>query len=314
MIRSRKALKHVFAFVLFAFICSFTAITSLAMGKLEQKDQTSTSVLVAWEEPFNCDGYYIGWGETTQDAAKMVEAKKFTKPAGYSSHNITGLKPGTKYYVCISYKVKFSDYAEKLVQDAVIYTLPEKVTGLKTTYLNYYLKDTTVSWKQQTGVAGYEYMLKNASGKIVEKGSVSSPTETKVKLDVTNNQFYSVSVRAFTEITGKKAYGAWSSPLYLGSQPVVKSIKATSNGIKMSWNKISGATNYTVYVSTSPKKGYKKAVTTKTNSCTIKKVNGKYVGKTGTYYVYVIANKGKTAGAKVFYTKVKGTKNSQFDF
>lgn len=112
---------------------------------------------------------------------------------------------------------------------------------------------------------------------------------------IKKTQFYRIKVRGYVNLNNnKKAYGAWSDTLYFAKAPY-KNLKLKSSGKKISanWNKVTGATSYTVYVSNKEKSGYKKVGTynSKKTSVTIKKY-GKAALKSGkTYYVKVVAEK-----------------------
>lgn len=107
-----------------------------------------------------------------------------------------------------------------------------------------------------------------------------------------NHNFYKVRVRAYSlNSKNEKIYGVWSSWKYVSPQPDVTKKQKVKKGIKIKWDKINGADNYVVYVSTKKDSGYKKFQTTGKNSTTITKY-GKNKLKSGkTYYFYVVAQK-----------------------
>ena len=316
----KSIIKSVLAVVAFSVVCSVTSVSALAENgfqDIKQEDSTATSVKIAWDEPDNnYTETYIGYGTTQMEAEKMLNAKKIKKVAGIKAYNITGLKAGTKYYVSVAYKEQYGGGVKYLVKNSEIFTNPGQVKNVKLKSWSYYLKNATVDWDLQSSVDGYNYVLKNASGKTVATGNTEFPN--LIKFNVNNNQVYTLTVRAYAERNGKNVYGAWSKAAYLIPEPALNKPTASASGIKLSWNKVSGATNYTVYVSTSPNKGYKKVATTTKTKYTIKKVNGKKTNSTTKYYVYVVANKkvsGKTTvGAKVFRTEIKGKLAAQKEF
>ena len=316
----KSIIKSVFTVFAFAIIYSLTSINAFAdyeYQDIQQQDTTASSVKIAWYEPYNeYTETYIGYGTSQAAAEKMVNSKKIKKVAGLKTHTITGLKAGTKYYVSVAYKEKYGNGIMYLVKNSEVYTNPGQVKNVKLNTWSYFLKSATANWDLQSSVDGYNYVLKNASGKTVASGNTEFPN--LVKFNVNNNQVYKLTVRAFAERDGKKVYGAWSKEAYLIPEPALNKPTASASGIKLSWNKVSGATNYTVYVSTSPNKGYKKVATTTKTKYTIKKVNGKKTNSTTKYYVYVVANKkasgNTTVGAKVFRTEIKGKLAAQKEF
>ncbi len=108
-------------------------------------------------------------------------------------------------------------------------------------------------------------------------------------------QFYKVRIRSYVTINNKVLYGAWSDYKIFGQQPKVN-IKKAGKGVKLTWKKVKGAKNYTVYMSTKRNSGFKKVKTLKKNSLKITKFKKKKIKRNKTYYVYVVATtkSGKT--------------------
>ncbi len=87
---------------------------------------------------------------------------------------------------------------------------------------------------------------------------------------------------------------------FFALQPKV-GLKKSGKKLKITWKKVSGAKNYTVYMSTSKTGGYKKLTTTKKRAYTAKKIQKKKLNKKKTYYVYVVAN--RKEGKKTYKSK-----------
>ena len=51
-------------------------------------------------------------------------------------------------------------------------------------------------------------------------------------------------------MNGEKQYGAWSDLAYAIPQANVSAAKVSNNAVKLSWKKVPGAKNYTVYRAT----------------------------------------------------------------
>ena len=106
-----------------------------------------------------------------------------------------------------------------------------------------------VTWNKITGATGYKvYRSQYSNGKwsswkgmkTINNGSTVTWTDTSAKSGVK----YKYTVKAVSG-TNSSAYESSSSLLYL-AQPTVK-IANASTGVKVSWNKITGATGYKVY-------------------------------------------------------------------
>ena len=176
--------------------------------------------------------------------------------------------------------------------------VPEKVQGLAIT--NYYnsLKEVTFGFTQPEYHDGYVYELYTYKKKKVSSGNLSSISYNTLKN--IKNQFYKLRVRAYVTIDNKNYYGAWSDYTVFALQPKV-GLKKSGKKLKITWKKVSGAKNYTVYMSTSKTGGYKKLTTTKKRAYTAKKFKKKKLNKKKTYYVYVVAN--RKEGKKTYKSK-----------
>ena len=176
--------------------------------------------------------------------------------------------------------------------------VPEKVQGLAIT--NYYnsLKEVTFGFTQPEYHDGYVYELYTYKKKKVSSGNLSSISYNTLKN--IKNQFYKLRVKAYVTINNKNYYGAWSDYTVFALQPKV-GLKKSGKKLKITWKKVSGAKNYTVYMSTSKTGGYKKLTTTKKRAYTAKKFKKKKLNKKKTYYVYVVAN--RKEGKKTYKSK-----------
>ena len=176
--------------------------------------------------------------------------------------------------------------------------VPEKVQGLAIT--NYYnsLKEVTFGFTQPEYHDGYVYELYTYKKKKGSSGNLSSISYNTLKN--IKNQFYKLRVRAYVTIDNKNYYGAWSDYTVFALQPKV-GLKKSGKKLKITWKKVSGAKNYTVYMSTSKTGGYKKLTTTKKRAYTAKKFKKKKLNKKKTYYVYVVAN--RKEGKKTYKSK-----------
>ena len=164
---------------------------------------------------------------------------------------------------------------------------------------------------------GYEITVTNTKGKKLQQRTlymVNLNTSEKELIVVDNTTLgvilsgkqytrsaFIFKVRSFVcDANNQPIYSETAEKLVV-PRAVVTKIKATSRTTgKVSWNKISGAKKYTVYVSSNNGKKYKKAGSTKSKSFTIKNMK---LGKT--YYVYVVADGVKVGKKKYSSSKMK---------
>lgn len=142
-----------------------------------------------------------------------------------------------------------------------------------------------------------EVIVKNSKGKTLKAGTD-----------------YTVKYQSGSKKTGKHTVKIKFKEKYSGSETLsfkiipqnVKSITSAPslNSIKLSWNKVKGATGYTVYYYNSKKKKYVAIKDTKNLSYIVSKINGKAI-KNGTDYKFAVKAYSDNSGEKVYSSKSK---------
>lgn len=206
-----------------------------------------------------------------------------------TNYTIGGLDPDTNYEVSIcALRESGAGYkgGRYYTSGHDCYTTAVKIKNCKLEEWNTPKNSIKLSWDRTSSYhnSGYEVYITNLSGKKV-KNFKTTDTETSFKLTSVKNQGFIFKVRAYKDIDGTTIYGEWSSQKVVVSQPKVTLKKSGTKTINVSWQKIKGATNYTVYRSTSPSTGFKKIKTLKGTKLTNKGLN-----PNKTYYYYVVAN------------------------
>lgn len=233
---------------------------------------------------------------------------------------ISNLTPKNYYSVKIEYKYKFTGGSSN-VYDGTGYLfdakmLPVKVTSVKQDRWYYYIKQIDASWAKQESADGYKYEFYNWKGKKVTTQTVSGSYKTYANFkNIKNGKSYKMRVMAYTEFNGTKRWGPWSDYTHFIGQTPKFTAKFKKQKMTVKWKKVSGATSYTIMVSTKANKGYKavKTVSAKKTKVTVKKFGKKKFKKGKKYYVYVRSNKkvGKktfnsnSGGLPLYYTYVK---------
>lgn len=160
-----------------------------------------------------------------------------------------------------------------------------------------------LTWSKVAGATGYR-VYRHDGKKWVKLADTKNTTYTVSKLKAGTN--YKYAVKAYTTV-GKTVY--WSASyaqISTATKPATPTVKVSAGKKQaaLSWNKVTGASGYVVYYSTSKNGTYKKLATVKGTSYTAKKLA---TGKT--YYFKVAAY--KTVGkANIYgaYSTVKGVK------
>lgn len=297
--KTRKLLGVLFLLV----ICGFFAtkkVDAMTYSSKLQTGQTQNSITVSWNAPTlsrNITGYQLYIGKSYSE---LNSRAPISLSSSASSYTFGKLSAGTEYYVRVEYSY-INNYSEKtdtgVVSSGYVATLPGKVQGVKQERWYRYIENVDASWTKQSGVSGYEYIIRDSKNRIKksEKNSYGAGVDCPVK----NNMLYTMVVRAYTDINGKRYYGPWSDTAYLFTQPEVKKLSIKNGKLTVKWKKISGVTGYDIYASTKKNTGYKKvkSVNAKKSSVTVSKFKKKKFNKKKTYYVYVVAK--KKVGKKV---------------
>ncbi len=171
-------------------------------------------------------------------------------------------------------------------------------------------KEVTLKWTTNSSniPSGYQIQICDAKKKVISTYTTkSSVTSVKFSNKKIKNKAFQFRVRSYQVINNNNSYGTWSS-----YKVVVPTCKVTAskkgNGAKLSWNKVSGATSYTIYYSSSSYNGkLKKRATVKGNSYTWKNLK-----RNKDYYVYVKANNVKFGKKKYSSTTAKYQKIYEF--
>lgn len=231
-----------------------------------------------YEPPCTKNGYSGDW--YCDDCDGLVQKGKVVKKTGHKDKN----------------KDDYCDNCGKYLRKD-----PVEIKGAKVTAQT--SKTITGTWKK-TGGSGTVYRLflrKNGDKYFEHVGSTKSNKYTFKKLKPGTK--YEWFVVVWNPDGSDKAI---SDDVKAATLPSAPSIKVTAGKKKadVKWGKVNGATNYTVYYSTSKNSGYKKAGTTSGKSYTVKKLKP---GKT--YYFKVVAN--KKVGSKTYtsaYSKIVSAK------
>ncbi|MGN0468229.1 MAG: leucine-rich repeat protein [Acutalibacteraceae bacterium] len=217
----------------------------------------------------------------------------------YTVSYSSGCKNTGKYAVKITFKGNYSGS-----KTLTFNILPSKTSKLTATQSTTSIKAT---WKAVTGASGYKVTLYSSKDKALKTIYTTNTTYTFSKLS--KGTTYKVRVTAYKTIDSKKVSSSVYTQLTTATKTDAPSIKVSSSAkktAKISWSKVTGATGYTVYYSTSKNGTYKKLATTTGTSYTNKKLSS---GKT--YYFKVAAYKtvdGKNiygAYSSVKYAKIK---------
>ncbi|MCD8123890.1 MAG: fibronectin type III domain-containing protein [Lachnospiraceae bacterium] len=275
-----------------------------APTSVSQTSATTTSITISWPTVSGANSYLVKYYPSGSSSSSAL-----SKTTTSNKVKITGLSKNTKYYFyvyaqCVSSTTGYTATTSGSAYSSALPVLPTKVTGVTWRYDWLNINSASFSCNERASAEGYQYYIYSYSNtsKKIKSGTTTSYSSITVKSSkLKQNKFYAIKIRAYITIDGVKKYGEWSSLTYFGSQPKTVKITKSSGKLKMSWSKVSGATSYTIYVSTSKPSDTSdmtKVKTTTKTSYTLTKLKKKKISKSKTYYVMVIAN--RKVGSKTY--------------
>lgn len=273
-------------------VTATVATAPKAPATMTQVAADNTTATVSWAASTGATGYLIRFG-ATQATAKDIQVVKTT------SIKLTGLSADSAYYLAVYPIRQVSDsfYAsENCVENPRVITTAPAVTGLKLASWDVKSNIVTLQWDNTAKYEnGYQVEIYKADNKLVKTYNIygrRAKSKTFILKSVKNTPFQ-YRVRTYTFMNGEKQYGAWSELAYAIPQANVSASKVSNNAVKLSWTKVAGAKDYTVYRAAKDGGKFKKVGTTKKASY---KVNN--LSPYTDYYFLVKANKVLIGGKK----------------
>lgn len=294
-----------------AILTAITAPRNTSIVTQTGASDSSTQVSIAWQPSAGATGYLVTYGTSSS----------FSNSSIYTQTTATALtmnvaKNSSFYVFVVPYR---GNWLSKSYYGLEVVTAPTCPTDLRVYETNASSKTVTFKWNPSSATYntdGYEfevYRVTNKKGKTKRLKFVDISNKYVYETDVKSAKLFSAGykfrVRAYVTINGKK-YGAWSNfYTYVPSAKIKSKLKnRTNSSATLSWNKVLGATSYTVYHKTSPSgkwKAVKKNV--KGTSATVKYNKSSYYN-----YYYVKANKAKIDKKK--YSSPNPNSNSAYSY
>ena len=265
----------------------------LASPEITVTELAYNKVRVSWNLVDDADGYRVYRKVSGGSWTRLGTLSSTTKT--YTDKTVV---PGTKYYYSIRAYCKtsstkiFSEYR----YSSAITTKTAAPTLVSTTAASY--NKITVKWEKVSGASGYRIYRKTVGGSWKKLADVSSST-TSYTNSVTTGVTYYYTVRSYRKVNGTKVLGRYNTTGLKGvaktAAPKLVSAKiASKTSTKITWNKVSGASGYRVYVKgTDGKWKVLATLGSSSSSYTYKKENGKS-------YTYTVRSYRTVNGTKVW--------------
>lgn len=263
-------------------------------SKLSETGCAVGSATLGWDEASGATSYEV-------ISNNVVLATTPTTSATININTSTEVKVYAMRKSSSNYVAKNSNYLSL----SGVKPVPGKISKVKYDGTN--SSGINVKWDAIQGADGYEMQYCTYKGKgktIVDRTNWYNYTYASISKP--KRILYRVKARAYVKIAGQKFYGEWSPEKYVCKDLNYEDVKLKSastrksNRISVSWNKMSGAKKYVVYMAKDNAAGFKKIKTTKKRAIVVTKFKGRKLSTNTSYYFRVIAV-GK-AGKKKFKT------------
>lgn len=266
---------------------------------------TAQSITLSWKKGHSDLIYSVYSVGSKGDTNKIADTKN-------GSYTASSLKAGTEYRFLVRAYVKDSKgriYWGDEGKAVLGATAPSEVSKLT---VSSETKSAKLSWKAVSGATGYRVYKYDGSWKMV-KDTKSLSCEIGGLKSGTAYKFY---VRPYKQFSGKTLWSADNKAdaveAYTKPSATSKiSYTSSTDSVKLSWNKVTGATGYRIYLYDNAKDKYVKVADTSKNSYTVKKKNGKKLKPCVEYKFRVkayIKKNGKTYWSDSYKTVTTATK------
>ena len=238
-------------------------------------------------------------GQAKMPAVVVIDAddKPLTEGEDYKIIYDEGRRTPGKYYVKVNFRGRYQ--GSKILSFVIKPSKSDTFEATQTT------NTITLRWSKVIGATGYRlYVYNTKTGKYKTLKTTQGTTTTIKELKAGTT--YKYAVKAYTKTDdGETIWAETSAKLTTATKPATLKVKLTagSKKVDLSWNKVTGATGYQIYMK-APGGSYKKIKVTTALKYTVKnlqkgktynfrvraysKVDGKYIyGDYKTYSVTV---------------------------
>lgn len=251
----------------------------LTEPKLTSISNTDSGVKISFEKIAGVNGYYRVYRKTADTSWKSIA------DVSSASYTDTTATAGTVY----TYTVKFIGY------DGIESTYDKDgltITRMKTpsvTKIENTVDGAKISWNTVAGATKYRAYVKTSDG---WKSIGDTSSTSIVHTDVVSGTSYTYTIKAYDSNGAVSGYNytGWSNKFI--ATPFIKNAEVTNSGVKLSWDKVAGAENYSYRIFIKNGSSWKTIATVSgnTNTYTDKTVSA---GNTYTYTIRCVDSNNK---------------------
>lgn len=237
---------------------------------------------------------YTGESSSKSDAVYFVSKCLKHSNKISSSKEPTFVLPGLNVYSCKKCGAQTLGVVPVLTESRFTKIKPTGLKKVKTT-----TSSVTVEWDHINGAEGYLLRIKLPNGTWKDVATLKNTTLKYTVKNLSPSTEYKFALRAFTKKNGKQLNTQFSA-VKAATEKLkanLTDISRTGKGkVKLAWSKTTDADGYRVYVSTSPRSGYKivKELPASATGYTVNSL------KSGTCYYFVIKAFSKTETGRAY--------------
>lgn len=256
---------------------SASSLTSQA--GISQTAASANSITVQWNPVANAAKYALNVSYFNSSSYKFLGYLENTR----SKVTINKLKSGTAYKVRIT-AISSSGTA-----------ISSRTAGCTTLYTSITVKSSYMS------SSGYTFNMSPANPsnsitgyKVVYQSSAAHKLMTKYfntkypsfTLPVSGSTFYQIKIYPYLVLNNKRYVSTVPTTRYIARPIILQKAGVSRNSMSVKWNKVSGASSYTIYIKYPNSSSYKKIRTTTATSFTLTNMS-----RNTRYGIRVVANK-----------------------
>lgn len=258
------------------------SITRYANPKLSSVTDTAAGIKIKWDKSSGAAKYRVFYKTDSGGWKKIADTTS-------SSYVWTGAKSGSKYTFtvrCVSSdgKTYTSGYNSKGL--SLTYIAPPKLKSVSVEN-----SGTVIQWDKVKGAEKYRVFYKTGSGDWTKIADTTGTSYTWTKAEYGKEYTFTVRCLSKNGKTYVSRYDTKGKSLKIVKTPELSAISNVASGVKISWEKVSGAKKYRVFYRETGASGWTKIDDTTSTSFTWKAADS---GKDYTFTVRCISNDEKT--------------------
>lgn len=211
---------------------------NMALPGVSVTATTTNTIDIQWTAVDNATSYHIYKYDEITDQYQLVTVTQAT------AYQFTGLPEGEECYITLCAVNEVIGYRSEFCAPVHTYTRPQKLESF--TFTGNTTTSITLKWTDVASATGYIIYRAGTNGNFKQVGTAVTSQYVDKDLTAAKTYQYKIVTYAFTtENCGEESPVLSTSTL--PNTPTIK-VKGGDEQARVSWDAISGATGYTVYI------------------------------------------------------------------